>query len=94
MVELLRQLISGLSDTVGAWGKFKQTEIGYFLYEGESGASSSSLKPWLASIDKAFGELKGLRRKLQDLERELYQDNPQGVSVSLEIAWIARKMLG
>jgi hypothetical protein len=79
MVKLLRQLISGLSDTVGAWDEFQRKEIGYFLYDGDSPTTSSSLKPSVAAVDKAFSELSGLLRKLQDLRNELYEDNPQGV---------------
>jgi hypothetical protein len=80
MVKLLRQLIRGLSGTVRAWDKFQRKEIGYFLYDGESGASSSSLKRSLVAIDKAFSELKDLQGSLQDLKKELCENNPQGVS--------------
>jgi len=82
MVRLIRQLISGLSDTVGAWDEFERKEIGYFLYDGESPSTSSppSLKSSVAAVDKAFSALKVLLRKLRDLEKELCEDNPQGVS--------------
>lgn len=80
MVRLLRQLIGGLSDTVGAWDEFQRKEIGYFLYDGESPTASSSLKSSVAAVDKAFSALKVLLRKLRDLEKELCEDNPQGVS--------------
>ena len=80
MVKLLRQLISGLSDTVGAWDEFRQKEIGYFLcVDGEPPTTSSPLKPSVAAVDKAFSELKVLLRKLQDLRKEMCEDNPQGV---------------
>ena len=79
MVKLLRQLISGISDTVGAWDEFQRKEIGYFLYDGDSPTTSSSLKPSVAAVDKAFSELSSLLRKLQDLRNELCEDNPQGV---------------
>jgi hypothetical protein len=81
MVDLLRLLIRVLSDTVAVWGTFEQTEMGYFLHGGEPG-SLSALKPSLLAINKTFWELKDLRRKLMDLEKELYQDNPRGVSGS------------
>ena len=83
MVMLLRQLINRLSDTVGAWVKFQRKEIGYFLYDGESSTAASCLKSSLDAVDNAFWDLKDLLRKLRDLERELCQDNPQGVSLSL-----------
>jgi len=79
MVKLLRQLISGLSDTVGAWAEFQRKETGYFLYDGDSPITSSSLKPSVDAVDKAFSGLNGLLRKLQDLRIELCEDNPQGV---------------
>jgi len=79
-VKLLRQLISRLSDTVGTWDEFQRKEIEYFLYDGESEASSSSLKPSVGAIEKVFSDLKVLRRKLQDFKKELCEDNPQGVS--------------
>jgi hypothetical protein len=80
MVGLLRQLISGLSDTVGAWDKFQRKEIGYFLYDGESSTAASTLKSSVNAVDNAFWDLKDLLRKLRDLESELCKDNPQGVS--------------
>ena len=82
MVRLLRQLISGLSDTVGAWGEFQRKEIGYFLIDGESPSAPSppSLRSSVAAVDKAFSFLKVLLRKLRDLEKQLCEDNPQGVS--------------
>ena len=80
MVTLLRQLISDLSHTVGAWDEFRQREIGYFLYDGESPTASSLLKPSVVAIDKVFSELRVLHRKLEALKRELCEDHPQGVS--------------
>ena len=82
MVILLRQLVKCLSATIRTWEKFQRREIGYFLYE-ESGAASSSLRPSLFAIDKAFSELNELRGLLQDLKKELCEDNPQGVSYAL-----------
>lgn len=75
MVQLLRQLISGLSDTIEVWDQFRGREIGYFLEN-----DSPSLKPSMAAIDRIYAELGGLLSKLQRLERELCQDSPQGVS--------------
>jgi len=80
MVRLLRQLTGRLSDTVVAWDEFQRKEIGYFLYDGESPTASSSLKTSAAAIDKTFSDLKALLRKLQCLQKELCEDNPQGVS--------------
>ena len=81
MVKLLRQLISCLSEAVGAWEKFQRKDIEYFLYDGNSLKAASYLKPSLNAVDKVFWDLKGLLRKLRELERELCQDNPQGVSL-------------
>lgn len=80
MVELLRQLIGSLSETVVAWDQFQQKEIGYFLYDGESPTASPSLKSSVAAVDKAFSNLKVHLRQLQNLEKELCQNIPQGVS--------------
>jgi hypothetical protein len=83
MVRLLRQLISGLSDTVGTWGEFRRKEIEYFLCDGESPTVSSSLKSSVAAVNKAFSDLKVHLRKLRDLEKELCEDNPQGLNAYL-----------
>lgn len=80
MVKLLIQLISRLSDTVGAWDEFHGKEIGYFLPAGESSAASSTLKPSVAAIDRAFSQLKVILMKFERLRKELCEDNPQGVS--------------
>jgi hypothetical protein len=80
MVKLLRQLIRRLSETISAWDEFENHEIGYFLYDGESPTTSSSLKFSLGAVNKAFSDLKDILRKLRYLERELCKDNPQGVS--------------
>jgi hypothetical protein len=81
MVNLLRHLIRGLSDTAGAWEKFQRKEIGYF-HDSNSSTASPPLEPSVNAVDKAFSELEVLRRKLQDLKKELCEDNPQGVSLS------------
>jgi len=70
-LELLRQLIRRLSDTIEAWDEFQRKEIGYFLYDGESPTASPSLRPLLHSIDRVFSKFKGYLRKLQDFEKEL-----------------------
>lgn len=80
MVKLLTQLISGLSETVGAWDEFEQYEIGHFLFDGEFATVSSPLISSIAAVRKVFSDLKVLLRKLEQLERELCKDNPQGVS--------------
>ena len=81
MVKLLRQLIRRLSDTVGGWDKFQRKEIGYFLYDEKPSTALPSLKPSVDAVDTAFLELKEILRKLQALEKELCEDNPQGVSL-------------
>jgi hypothetical protein len=80
MVKLLRQLINCLSDTVGAWEKFQRKEIWYFIDDVDSPATSPTLKPSVNAVDDAFLDLKELLEKLRHLEKELCQDNPQGVS--------------
>jgi hypothetical protein len=80
MVRLLGQLISRLSDTIGAWDEFRRSDIGFFLYDGKSRTASSSLKSSVSAVDKAFSDLKGLLRRLQYLEKELCRDKPQRVS--------------
>jgi hypothetical protein len=79
MVELLRLLRNRLSDTVAAWDEFRRGEIGYFN-DGESTAVLSPLKDSIGAVNKAFSDLKEVLRKLRDLERELCEDSPQGVS--------------
>jgi hypothetical protein len=79
MVELLRLLRNRLSDTVAAWDEFRRGEIGYFN-DGESTAVLSPLKDSMGAVNKAFSDLKEILRKLRDLERELCEDSPQGVS--------------
>jgi len=80
MVNLLRDWISGLSDTVGAWDEFRRNEIGYFQDNNEPPTSSSSLKSSIAAVSKAISTLNALLPKLKDLEKKLCRDNPQGVS--------------
>jgi hypothetical protein len=80
MVKLLRPLIDSLSDTVEAWDQFQQKEIGYFRCQGDPLSASSSLNSSIAAVEKAFGKLKTLRGKLQNLRKELCAENPQGVS--------------
>ena len=80
MVKLLRQLISGLSDTVGGWEKFQRKDIGYFLNHIKSPTTTSHLDSSVDAVGKAFLELMHLLRKLQSLKNELCEDNPQGVS--------------
>ena len=79
MVHLLRDLISGLSDTVGAWDEFRRHEIGFFQDDGEP-LTSSPLKPSVNAVGKTLSKLKALLLKLTDLEKKLCKDNPQGVS--------------
>jgi hypothetical protein len=79
MVELLRLLRKRLSDTVATWDEFREGEIGYFN-DDESTAAWSPLKDSVGTVNTAFSDLKGILRKLRDLERELGEDSPQGVS--------------
>jgi hypothetical protein len=74
-VKFLRQLTRRLSDTVGGWDKFQRKEIWYFL----DSTASASLKPSVDATDTTFSELKEILRKLQAFEKELCEDNPQGV---------------
>jgi hypothetical protein len=80
MVTLLRRLRSTLSDTVDAWDKFQRKEIGYFLFDDASPTTSSDLESSVSAVDDVFLDLKGIFKKLRELEDELCQDNPQGVS--------------
>jgi len=82
MVALLRLLRNRLSDTVAAWDEFRGGEIGYFN-DGESTAVVSPLENSMGAVNKAFSDLKEIFRKLRDLERELCEDSPQGVSCFL-----------
>jgi hypothetical protein len=81
MVRLLRQLMRGLSDTVAAWDKFKRKDIWYFLHESESSSVLLPLQSSVHAVDHAFLDLKDFLEKLRHLERELCQDNPQGVGL-------------
>jgi hypothetical protein len=78
MVQLLRKLISSLSDTIGAWDEFRGRELGYFLPD-----NSPHLDCSMNVVDKAFRNMNGILSKLQKLEKELCQDSPQGVSTSI-----------
>jgi hypothetical protein len=79
MVQLLTQLICGLSDTVRAWEEFQRNDIWYFI-DGESPTTSSHLESSVRAVSKTFSHLHGILQKLQELKKELCKDNPQGVS--------------
>jgi hypothetical protein len=79
MVELLRRLKNRLSDAIATWDEFRGAEIGYF-YDSDSTAVLSPLKVSMGAVNKSFSDLKEILRKLRDLERELCEDSPQGVS--------------
>ena len=79
MVQLLTQLICGLSDTVRVWEEFQRNDIRYFL-DGESPTTSSHLESSVRAVSKTFSHLNGILQKLQELKKELCKDNPQGVS--------------
>lgn len=80
MAKLLRQLINSLSDTIAAWDQFQQKEIGYFVCQREPPVASPSLKSSVTAVEKSFGKLKVLHGILQNLSKELCEENPQGVS--------------
>jgi len=81
MVVLLTRLIGRLSETVGVWDEFYQTEIGYFLDNGGPLTASSTLEESVVVVDRAFSKLRLHLRKLENLETELCKGNPQGVSL-------------
>jgi hypothetical protein len=86
LVKLSKRLISCLSDHVGTWDEFtsQRKDIDYFLddRDSQSGAfSSSSLQLSITAINNTFSDLKTLRQKLVNFEKELRDDNPQGVSL-------------
>lgn len=83
MVKLLVQLTNRLSDTVEAWDDFQGKDIWYFLSGGTLSTPSSTLKPNVMAVSKAFSQLKVLLLKLERLRKELCNDNPQGVSFLL-----------
>jgi hypothetical protein len=85
MVKLLTQLICGLSDTVRAWDEFQRNDIWHFQFDGESSTTSSHLESSFAAVRKTFSDLNGILQKLQELEKELCKDNPQGVSLPLTL---------
>jgi hypothetical protein len=80
MVALLRKLISRLGDTVDAWDRFQRKDIGYFLFDDDAPTKASLLKGSVNDVDNVFLDLKDIFRKLRQLEDELCQDSPQGVS--------------
>jgi hypothetical protein len=77
MISLLRQLIADLLDTVEVWNHFKQKEIGYFLSDSDP---PNPLDSSLGAIEKSFQELERLHKKLQNLRKELSEENLQRVS--------------
>ena len=79
MVNILRDFISRLSDTVWAWNEFLRNQIGYFQ-DDEPLATLSSPKSPVAAVDKTISTLRVLLLKLEGLEKKLCKDNPQGVS--------------
>ena len=80
MVKHLRQLISCLSNAVDAWDQFQQKEIRYFDYYSMSETASPYLNYSVTTVEKAFRKLKALRGILENLRKELCEENPQGVS--------------
>lgn len=84
MTKLLQLLIPRLSDTVAAWDAFQRREIGYFVDDNER-STASALGGSVDAVDKVFLELGVRLLKLQDLKRELEEDNPHGVSYSISL---------
>ena len=70
MVNLLGDLISALSDTDGAWNKFRRSDTKYFSYDGKP-PTSSLLNQSGAAVRRTFLDLKDLLQKLKDLEKTL-----------------------
>ncbi len=79
-VTLLRRLIGCLWNTVNAWDRFQRKDIGYFLFDDGLPTNSSFLKDSVNVVDNIFLDLKDILKKLQQMERDLCQDSPQGVS--------------
>jgi len=77
MVKLSRLLKGRLSETVAAWEVFRGREMEYFI----DGEASSQLQNSMIKVHKIFSDLNQILRKLQDMENELCQDNPQGVGL-------------
>jgi len=77
MLKLLMQLITGLSNTVEVWDRFKQKDMYYFLFDDDYGSltSSSPLKSSVNSVDDCFLDLKDILKKLCRLEGELHKNN-------------------
>ncbi|KAH7333039.1 hypothetical protein BKA65DRAFT_564042 [Rhexocercosporidium sp. MPI-PUGE-AT-0058] len=71
MTNFLRLLGMKLSDTVVAWESFRENGIYYF--------DDYSVIP----VETAFGKLKAYLQKLRELEKELREDNPDGLNVHL-----------
>lgn len=70
MVNLLGDLISALSDTVGAWNKFRRSDTQYFSYDGKP-PTSPLLNQSVAAVRRTFSDLEDLLQKLKDLEKTL-----------------------
>lgn len=70
MVDVLGDMISALSDTVGAWNKFRRNDIKYFSYDGKP-PTSSSLNQTVAAVGRTLSDLEDLLQKLKDLEKTL-----------------------
>jgi hypothetical protein len=77
MLKFLRLCRACLSCTTEAWEGFKQTDMGCFA--GES-REETSLQYSLATTDEYFLSLGAILRRLQNLQEEISQDYPQGVS--------------
>ena len=80
MVVLLRDLICRLGATVDAWEEFERKDIGYFQFDDDSPTSDEFLKELGNSVETIFSRLRNILRRFHQLENELRQDSPQGVS--------------
>lgn len=82
MISLLRQLMIGLLDTVEVWDQFTEKEIGFFLCQSDP---PNALASPLGAIEKSFQEMKRLHNKLQNLRKELREENPQRLNAHLSL---------
>ena len=83
MVKLLRRLVKKLGDTLDAWERFYEKDIGFFLLDNELPTADFLLRNSVHKVDKNFRNLRDILKNLRQLETALLQDSPQGVSDSL-----------
>ncbi|PMD50228.1 uncharacterized protein K444DRAFT_637629 [Hyaloscypha bicolor E] len=71
MLMLVKPLTNRLGDTVEAWDRFQQNEIGYFLLDDKYLATSTQLRTCVAAVVTVFLDLKDILKKLRRLKNEL-----------------------